>query len=75
MTLYTSYVVYPDGDTQEIGHDLRINDLTDLNGNPLPGPPPTRNMIVYRVWKKSTKESLGEVETFFYLELVPVTEY
>ncbi len=67
----TISIVYPDGDSQEIEHELRVNQLVDLNGNPLPLPLPTARMIVYRVWKVST-ETTGrhEENVCYHLELV-----
>lgn len=70
MTIRTNQVVYPDGDTQEIQHRLAVNEVVDLNGNPLPLPLPTPKMIAYRVYRVSTQESRGEETTSFYLELL-----
>ncbi len=70
MTIRTRLVVYPDGDTQEIPHELRVNQVVDLNGYPLPFPLPTTRMIAYRVYKMSTRESTGELTTFYHLELL-----
>lgn len=67
----TISIVYPDGDSQEIEHELRVNQLVDLNGNPLPLPLPTARMIVYRVWRVSTETTERHEENLFYhLELV-----
>ena len=67
----TITIVYPEGDSREIEHDLRVNQLVDLNGNPLPLPLPTPRMIVYRVWKVSTETTRRHEENVFYhLELV-----
>jgi hypothetical protein len=41
MTLYENYIVYPEGETQEISHNLSINALVDVNGIPLRIPLPT----------------------------------
>jgi len=73
MTLATNLLVYPDGDTQEVDHRLRINQVVDLNGNPLPLPLPTARMIAYRVYRISTSETRGEVITSFFLELLNLT--
>lgn len=70
MTIRTQRVVYPDGDSQEISHPLPINAVVDLNGNPLPLPLPTPRMIAYRVYRMSTQETIGEVVTSYYLELL-----
>ena len=66
----TVLIVYPEGDTREIEHDLRVNQLVDLNGNPLSLPLPTVRMIVYRVWKVSTRTERHEEEVSYHLELV-----
>ena len=70
MTIRTLLVVYPDGDTQEVDRELRINQVVDLNGVPLELPLPTVRMIAYRVYKVSTRESLGETTTLYHLELL-----
>ena len=70
MTVYSRVLVYPDGDTQETETALRINQLVDLNGNPLQTPISTVRMIVYRVYKITTSESKGESVTRYHLELV-----
>jgi hypothetical protein len=66
----TITIVYPEGDTREIEHELRVNQLVDLNGNPLPLPLPSPRMIVYRVWKVSTQSERHSEELFYHLELV-----
>jgi hypothetical protein len=68
--LQTFQIVFPDGDSQEIEHRLKPSQLVDLNGNPLELPLPTARMIVYRVWKISTREERKCEETSFHLELV-----
>ena len=66
----TLTLVYPEGDTREIEHQLRVNQLVDLNGNPLSMPLPSPRMIVYRVWKVSTQAERNTEELFYHLELV-----
>ena len=70
MTIYTRQIVYPEGDTQEIEHALRVNQVVDLNGSPLALPLPTVRMIAFRVYKVSTHESIGETITLYHLELL-----
>jgi hypothetical protein len=70
MTLYSSWIIFPEGDSQEIQHKLRINQLVDLNGNPLPLPLPTPKMIVYRVFRISTEIMRGEEKILHHLELM-----
>jgi len=69
--LRTITIVYPEGDSVEIEHELRVNQLVDLNGNPLQLPLPTPRMIVYRVWKVSAENTRrNEENVFYHLELV-----
>jgi len=63
-------VAYPEGDKKEIEHQLTVNQLVDLNGNPISLPLPTSRMIVYRVWKVSTRQERHTEETTYHLELV-----
>lgn len=70
MRTQTKIVVYPDGDSQEVERALRINQVVDLNGYPLPLPLPTARMIAYRVYKISTAETIGEETTSYFLELL-----
>lgn len=74
MTLYEYYVVYPDGDTQEIDGALRIDDLVDLNGRRLPLPLSTPRMIVYRVVRIRHREERGLYTIYHDLELVGAAE-
>jgi hypothetical protein len=66
----THTIIYPEGDTREIEHGLAVNQLVDLNGNPLPLPLRNTRMIVYRVWKISTRSERHTEEVSFHLELV-----
>lgn len=65
MTLYEYYMVFPDGDIQEIRHPLSLGTLFDMNGNPLQLPLPTNKMIVYEVCGKRTREENGIVITYY----------
>jgi len=64
------FLAYPEGDGREIEHQLKVNQLVDLNGKPLSLPLPTSRMIVYRVWKISTRQERYAEETTYHLELV-----
>ena len=66
----TISIVYPEGDSREIEHDLRVNQLVDLNGNPLALPLPSPRMIAYRVWKVETRAERHSEELFYHLELM-----
>jgi hypothetical protein len=74
MYMEDFFIVFPEGDTQEVQGRLRINQLVDVNGHPLPLPLPTNRMIVFRVARVSTKENKGSSETYHYLELMSAQE-
>jgi hypothetical protein len=68
------FIVYPEGDIQEIPRRLGINQLVDMNGAPLPLPLANPRIIAFRVERISVKESKGGSETFHYLALVSAAE-
>lgn len=68
------YIVFPEGDVQEIQARLPVNCLVDLNGRPLPLPLFTSKTIVFRVRSIRMMEKNGSSETFHYLELVSAGE-
>jgi len=72
MTEY--FVVYPEGDTQEIQWRLSLNQLVDVNGRPVNLPLPTSRMVVFRVEKVRTNDYKGGSETFHFLEQVSARE-
>lgn len=74
MTLYEYYMVFPDGDTQEISEALAIGSLYDINGNRLIPPLSTNKMIVYQVCGKRTREERGIVTIYYILEQLDATE-
>ncbi len=63
-------VLYPEGDAKEIEHGLKVNQMVDLNGNPLELPLATAKTIVYRVWKVTTSEERKCEQITYHLELV-----
>ncbi|TFG64489.1 MAG: hypothetical protein E4H36_02825 [Spirochaetales bacterium] len=74
MTITTSFIVYPEGDIQEIPHNLRVNQVVDINGFPLKLPTGSTKMIAFRVFRVSSEEKTGEVNNFHYLELLNTSE-
>ena len=74
MFINEFFVVYPEGDTQEIRGRLRLNELVDVNGNPLPLPLPTNRMVAFQVSKVKTSEHKGGSETYHYLEQLSADE-
>ena len=74
MYMEDFFIVFPEGDTQEIQGRLRVNQIVDVNGNPLRLPLPTNRMIAFQVSRVSTKERKGSSETYHYLELLSAEE-
>jgi hypothetical protein len=74
MTIYAYYIVYPEGEEQEIEGRLSIDELVDLNGRPLALPLPSARTIAYRVIKIRHSEERGVYSVYHYLELVPARE-
>ena len=72
MTEY--FIVFPEGDSQEINRRLSLNQLVDVNGNPLELPLETNRMVVFRVEKVRTNDYKGGSETYHYLEQVSAQE-
>jgi hypothetical protein len=69
-----SFIVFPEGDAQEIRGRLSVNELVDVNGAPLNLPLVTNRMIVFRVSRIRVQENRGGNETFHYLELMTAEE-
>ncbi len=67
-------IVFPEGDSQEIDGPLRINEMVDVNGRPLPPALPTHKMIAFRVVKIATRQTRNEEIREHFLEIVPADE-
>ena len=74
MTIDEYYIVYPEGEIQEIESTLRIDELVDLNGRPLPLPLENPRIIAYRIVKIRHTEERGVHGVLHYTELVPAAE-
>jgi hypothetical protein len=70
MFMREYFIVYPDGDTQEINGRLSINQMVDVNGNPMDLPLQSSRMLVFRVEKIRTNDYKGGSEVYHYLEQV-----
>jgi hypothetical protein len=70
MFMNEYFVVFPEGDVQEIPGRLSINALVDINGRELSLPLPTSRMIVFRVERIQKRENKGGNETLHFLELM-----
>ncbi|MCL2441023.1 MAG: hypothetical protein FWD14_04735 [Treponema sp.] len=74
MHISEFFLVFPEGDVQEIQGRLPFNALVDMNGNVLRLPLPTNKMIVFRVAGIKTEERKGVSETFHFLDLLSAEE-
>jgi len=74
MFISEYFIVFPEGDAQEIRGRLTLNQLVDINGNPLELPLPTNRMIVFRVAKISTNDYKGGEKIYHYLEQLSARE-
>ncbi len=74
MKYNVNIIVYPEGDTQEIPHILRLNQIVDINGFPLRTPLQSVKVIAFRVYKKTTAENRNETVTSFHLEQLSLEE-
>ena len=74
MFMEDFYIVFPEGDVQEVSGRLPFNTLVDMNGNVLNLPIPTNKMIAFRVARIKTNENKGSNETFHFLELMSAEE-
>lgn len=74
MTMYEYHIVFPEGETQEINHQLTVNQLVDVNGIPLQLPLTTHKMIAYHVGRKRSAEGKGLVVTWYFLEQLNALE-
>jgi hypothetical protein len=74
MFMNEFFIVFPEGDVQEIPRRIPINEIVDMNGNSLPLPLPTSRMIAYRVSRIKTDENRGGNETYHFLELLSAEE-
>jgi hypothetical protein len=68
------FLVFPEGDVQEIQTRLPFNSLVDMNGNVLSLPLPTNKMIVFKVAGIKTDEKTGISQTFHFLDLMSADE-
>jgi hypothetical protein len=74
MFMNEYFIVFPEGDVQEISRRIPLNEIVDINGNSLPLPLLTNRLIAYRVSRIKTNENRGGNETFHFLELLSAEE-
>lgn len=75
MEYHSYYLVFPDGDKQQIKHPLDVNDIVDINGNIYKGNYKLnpRN-IAYEVTGFSKKINFKEIDWYYKLALLNVDE-
>jgi hypothetical protein len=74
MFISEYFLVFPEGDIQEIKGRLPFNSIVDMNGNVLAQPLPTNKMIAFRVAGIKTDEKKGSSETYHFLDLLSAEE-
>jgi hypothetical protein len=74
MYISEFFIVFPEGDVQEIQGRLPFNSLVDMNGNVLSLPLPTNKMIAFKVAGIKTEEKKGVSETYHFLDLLSAEE-
>ncbi len=74
MFISEFFLVFPEGDTQEIEGRLPFNAIVDMNGNVLYPPLPTNKMIAFRVTGIKTDEKKGSSATYHFLDLLSAEE-
>jgi hypothetical protein len=74
MTFNEYFIVFPEGDVQEIQGRLPFNSIVDVNGNVLYPPLPTNKMIAFKVIGIRNEEKKGINETYHFLDLMSAEE-
>jgi hypothetical protein len=74
MFMNEYFVVFPEGDVQEVPGRLSLNEMVDINGQILPLPLPSSRTIAFRVARIKINENKGGNETFHFLELLSAQE-
>jgi hypothetical protein len=74
MFMNEFFVVFPEGDVQEVSGRLPLNEIVDINGQSIPLPLPSSRTIAFRVAKIKVNENRGGNETYHFLELLSARE-
>jgi len=74
MQINEYFIVFPEGDFQEVEGRLPFNTLVDMNGNVISLPLPTNKMIAFKVAGIKTEEKTGQTITYHLLELLSAEE-
>jgi hypothetical protein len=74
MYISEYFIVFPEGDIQEIQGQLPFNSLVDINGNVLSLPLTTNKIIVFKVTGIKTNEKKEASKTYYFLKLLSAEE-
>jgi len=74
MFISEYFIVFPEGDVQEVQGRLPFNSLVDVNGNVLSLPLKTNRMIAFKVSGIKTEEKKGSSKTYHFLDLMSAEE-
>ncbi len=71
MYEYNSYFIkYPDGDTQQIDHSLKVGDIVDINGIVFLAKDLKPDKIAYKVTGMVKKINFKEINWYYKLDLM-----
>ena len=74
MQINEFFIIFPEGDVQEVQGRLPFNSLVDMNGNVLNPPLPTNKMLVFKVSGIKSKQETGVNETYHFLKMLSAQE-
>lgn len=75
MEYHSYFIVFPEGDVQQIRHSLNMGNIVDINGNPYEGELTLNTrQIAYRVSGYSKKINFKEIDHYYRLSILNVDE-
>lgn len=73
-TMNFYYIIFPNGDKQQINHRLQFGDIVDINGNVYNSHQLDPNQITYSVKGFRKKNHFKEIYWFYILKLLTANE-
>ncbi|MBP5450337.1 MAG: hypothetical protein J6Y01_09515 [Spirochaetales bacterium] len=70
MEYYQYFIIFPDGEQQEIHHSLMMGDIVDINGNICGSSDLDPHRIAYRVAGCRRNDYFKEITWYYKLELM-----
>lgn len=70
MEYFNYFLLFPEGESQEISHSLRFGDIVDINGNVCTLPMLSPRKIAYKVTSIQKKTHFKETTIYYSLELL-----